>query len=181
MKILSFFLILASSAVGISSIVVGSDVVQAKSEYKFTCEPNSQGTPTTVVILPGGEKRDVINWRSDAFNRAGYKPQVRCEQVTARINKYTASGAGQYITHGTMNNLPVLCVSNKLGNGCTGLLYTLKPSQDAKETLRDFLELNRRNFQNDPLMEGKSCRTYVNIRAMVTGKLKRAEVVCSTN
>jgi hypothetical protein len=179
MKIRSIFLLLASSVVGISSSVMDGDVAQAKSEYKFLCESNSVGTPTTFVLLPGNVKREILNWRSNAFSRAGYTPEARCNQVTARMNQYTASGEAQYITHGTMNNIPVLCVSSSKGGGCNGLLYTLKPGQDGKATLRDFLELNRRNFQNDPLIEGTSCRTYVDIRAMVTGKLKRAEVVCS--
>lgn len=179
MKLRSLISVLATSAVVAGSIAVGSDLVQAKSQYKFVCEQNSKGTPTTFAIALNGEKREFINWRSDQFTLAGYPPQVRCEQVTGRMSQYVISGAARYLSHGTMNNQPVICVTDKKGGGCTGLLYTLKPHQDARGTLRDLLELNRRNFKNDPLIEGESCRTYVDINAMVTGKLQRAEVVCN--
>lgn len=184
MKLAHTFLLLLASAVAAGSVSIGSGSAQTNS-YRFVCQPNNGGTPTTFVTLPNGEQRPFINWRSDAFILAGYSQQRRCNEVTDRMNQYVRAGNFQYITHGTMNNIPVLCVTNRKGGGCTGLLYTLKPAQngqpaqDGRATLRDLIELNRRNFIGDPMIEGASCRTYVDVNALVRGELKRAEVVCN--
>ncbi|MFB2936780.1 COP23 domain-containing protein [Aerosakkonemataceae cyanobacterium BLCC-F154] len=178
MKLADPILLLFTSAVAAGSIAIGSGSAQTSS-YRFVCQPNNGGTPTTFVVLPNGEQRQFINWRSDAFVLVGYSPEKRCNEVTGRMNQYMASGGFQYITHGTMNNTPVLCVTNRSGGGCTGLLYTLKPAQDGRATLRDLIELNRRNFKGDPMIEGASCRTYVDINALIRGELERAEVVCN--
>jgi Circadian oscillating protein COP23 len=161
-----------------SFFTVISPSVQAES-ISFECSKNQNGTPTTFAIIEN-RRREFLRWTSDHFVKAGYDSLRRCEEVTGRMNQYTAAGKPQFLTHGTMNNQPVICVAEKRGGGCTGLLYTLKRDKDAKETLRDLLQLNRENFKNEPRLEAK-CRTYVEIRALIRGDIKKAESVCRGN
>ena len=176
MKLHALSGLVASFTAAISSVMLTSTPIHAGSGYRFVCDANDAGTPTTFAILPNGEKREFINWRSDKFTLAGYTPQVRCEQVSSRMNLHYDRGL-KYVTHGTINAQPVLCVTSTEGGGCEGLLYTLKPDQRAQETLGDLIELNRRNFSGEPLIEA-GCRTFVDIDALISGKLKTAEVVC---
>lgn len=180
MKLHPIMFLLLTSAIAVGYIAVGRNAAQAGS-FSFVCKPNANGTHTTFALTENGE-REFIRWRSDDFTLAGYPPKRRCEEVTARMNDSIASGSERYsyITHGMMNKQPVICVTNRSGGGCTGLLYTLKRDQDAKETLRDLLEMNARNFRKDyPLIEGKSCRIYVDFKAWLGGNSKYAEVACS--
>lgn len=151
-----------------------SDSDTASSKVTFTCETVS-GVPTTVATTAQGE-RQLIRWVSDAFSQAGYTPQRRCKEVTERMNIYFKQG-GQYITHGVMNNQKVICITNRVGEGCTGLLYTLKPDRDAKVTLEDMLQLNSGQVARDPLRES-SCPIYVNLNDIIAGKEVVAKEVC---
>ncbi|MCC5634067.1 COP23 domain-containing protein [Nostoc sphaeroides CHAB 2801] len=167
---------LLTSVLAMGYIAVASTPVKAES-IRFSCEKNRNGTPTTFAITSTGQ-REFIRWVEDRFTLAGYPPERRCQQVTNRINQYIVSGYPRYITHGILNNQPVVCVTDRTGGGCTGLLYTLKPGQDGQETVRQLLQLNKENFKNDPRIEGRSCRTYVEIKALLRGELKTAEVAC---
>lgn len=189
---------LVASAVATTSIGVGIGFAQPNNSGEnvtvrsFACQPNANGTPTTFAIMSNGEKRQFIRWVSDDFTLAGYPPQDRCEQVSSRMNQYVASGKRYTrITHGTMRNpkngryYPVICVTERRGGDCTGLLYTLRhdqnrrPIEDGRETLRQLLVLNRNDFSGDPRLEGESCRIYVSIRAIIQNETKKAEEVCN--
>lgn len=169
--------VLLTSTFVAGSIAVAKTPVQADS-ISFVCQKRANGTPTTYAITSNG-KREFIRWVSDNFTLAGYTPEKRCQQVTNRMNQYVASGYPQYITHGTLNNQPVICTTDRKGGGCTGLLYSLKQNQDGGDTLRQLLQLNKENFKNDPRLEGKNCRTYVSISDLIGGKSKTAEIVCN--
>lgn len=151
--------------------------------YKFVCEEDND-PPTTFVVTPDNQKRTFIQWKSDFFNKAiakePYPPERRCREVTNRMNQYLESGSPRYITNGSINKEPVLCVTDRKGHDCTGLLYTLQKNiQDPDKVLREFLELNRKNFKGNPLVESPSCRTYIDMKAMIEGKLDIEEVVCT--
>jgi hypothetical protein len=140
----------------------------------FTCETVS-GVPTTVAKTAQGD-RPLIRWGSDAFSQAGYTPQTRCQQVTERMNIYFEQGR-QYITHGEMNHQKVICITDRMGEECTGLLYILKPDQDARVTLEDMLQLNSTNVASVPLRES-SCPIYVSLNDLIAGKEVFAKEVC---
>ena len=107
----------------------------------FSCKMFS-GAWTTFVNESGKPEKQMIRWTSEFGALAGYTPERRCKEVTNRMNKYV-SESGQYITHGTMNNLNVICTTDDLGKDCLHLLYTLKPDQDPKLTLEDLFNLSR--------------------------------------
>jgi hypothetical protein len=61
--------------------------------------------------------------------------------------------------------LPVICTASRSGGACDGLLYTLKPGQDATSTLRNLLEI--RVKARGPLNETNS-RLYVSLDELLT-------------
>ena len=150
----------------------------AQQRYTFECR-NIYGNPTTVAISDqwGGEARRFMVWETNFGHEVGYTPQKRCEEVTGRLDKYFSQG-GIYITHGLMNNQKVICITNRKGNGCQKLLYTLKPDQDPNEALDSLFSLNDRHFAGRPLREG-SCPTYISINDWLDGKRIIADEVCS--
>jgi hypothetical protein len=108
----------------------------------FSCQ-NIDGTPTTVAFLSSRDNnnkpRQFIRWLNKI---GGYTPQKRCEEVTKRFN-FAFQENGQYITYATMNGQNVICTTDKSGEECQDLLFTLNPGQDPKSVLEDFLSLNK--------------------------------------
>lgn len=129
----------------------------------FVCA-SSNGSPATQAVTRDGRQVPVIRWTSAVFNDAGWNPQRRCEEVTERFNTYLREGRLKYITTGRMNGLPVICTARSNSSGCDGLLYTLKPGQDATATLKSLLEI--RVKARGPLYETTS-RLYVSVDELV--------------
>lgn len=129
----------------------------------FVCA-SSNGSPATQAVTRDGRQVPVIRWTSAVFNDAGWNPQRRCEEVSERFNTYLREGRLKYITTGRMNGLPVICTARSNSSGCDGLLYTLKPGQDATATLKSLLEI--RVKARGPLYETTS-RLYVSVDELV--------------
>ena len=64
-----------------------------------------------------------------------------------------------------MNRLPVICTAASDGGACDGLLYTLKPGQNATATLLSLLEI--RVKARGPLNETTS-RLYVSLDQLMS-------------
>ncbi|NER51767.1 MAG: hypothetical protein F6J92_35030, partial [Symploca sp. SIO1A3] len=122
-----------------------------KTAINFVCTTIND-TPVTLAKSDkwGGDTRQFIRWVSDYGNSAGYTPALRCQEVTAKLNKYFAGG-GRYITYGVKNQQKVICLTDKKGNGCIEDLFTLRPDEDSKAALEDLFSLNDRNFAGRPL------------------------------
>lgn len=132
--------------------------VQAKAQG-FECITVS-GVPTTMASMADGKRVPVIRWTSNVFNEAGWTPERRCQEVSARFDSYNREGKLTYITTGRINNLPVICTAPRINSKCDGLVYTLKPGQNATSTLRSLLDVRLK--VRDPLYETNS-RLYVRV------------------
>jgi len=134
--------------------------VQASpSAQGFVCG-TSQGVPSTNAIKRDGSQVPVIRWTSTIFESAGWSQERRCKEVSNRFDTYLKQGRLAFITTGRINALPVICTTNRRGGACDGLLYTLKPGQNATATLRNLLEI--RVKARGPLNETTS-RLYVSL------------------
>jgi cell division protein FtsB len=105
----------------------------------FSCQ-NVNGIPTTVGFSPtwNNQPRELIRW---VKKFGGNTPQKRCEEVTERLNFGLGNGA-MYTTFGIMDGQNVICTTDKSGNGCQYLLFTVKPGQDPKSVLNDLFSLS---------------------------------------
>lgn len=129
---------------------------------------DSNGVPVTVVSTKTGKQVPIIYWKSDAFTAAGWDPVRRCKEVSKRFQDYHQSGMLNFITTGRMNGLPVICVAKTDGGGCAGLLYTLKPGQNATATLKKVLDIQTK--PGAAPLEETTARLYVNFDSMVRDK-----------
>ncbi|NCO78952.1 MAG: hypothetical protein GW795_07200 [Cyanobacteria bacterium] len=111
---------------------------KAKNSYKCI---NNKGIPTTVVDTSRG-RIQLIVWQSDFFRNSGWTPQKRCQEVTARFQKFSDSGSLRYVTTGLIDKkYPAICVGQKTpgqGYTCTknGLLLTLQSDDNPNEVLK---------------------------------------------
>jgi hypothetical protein len=171
---LSVWSILAAT---LSIIIGGLNLpAEASPRRNITCQRVS-GAWTTVVTDSRGE-RQLIRWVSDFGHRVGYTPEQRCLEVSNRMRD-NFGREGQYITHGRMNGQNVICQTDRLGEDCQQLLYTLKPEDDPKTKLEDLFQLNNPNVSRGPLRE-PPCPTYISVDALMDGKTLIAEEVCSS-
>ena len=104
-----------------------------------------EGTPATVARTKKGDVPIVI-WSSDGFSKAGFTPQVRCQQVSARFQTLYRSGQLKYITAGTLNSIPVICATKEQTGSCTqqNLLYTLKAGADPQLVIKKLMMVRNR-------------------------------------
>ena len=128
----------------------------------------ANGVPATVVSTKSGKQVPIIYWKSYAFSGSGWTPTRRCQEVSARFQDYHQAGTLEFITTGRMNGMPVLCVSKTDGGGCAGLLYTLKPGQNATATLQKLFDI--RNKPGSAPLEETTARVYVNFDTVVRNK-----------
>jgi Circadian oscillating protein COP23 len=109
---------------------------------KFYC--NQSGTiPKIFTRTPRGNLL-IMNLRSQSFSSSGWNPKRRCEEISRRFQAYYDNGILKYITTGTMNGYPVVCITDRPNGNCTGLLFTLKRGSNAKKTLA--MLLNQRGL-----------------------------------
>ena len=126
------------------------------------------GGLATVVRTKSGKQVPIIYWKSVAFDSSGWDAPRRCKEVSKRFLNYYQSGMLNYITTGRMNGLPVICVAKTNGGGCAGLLYTLKPRQNATATLQKLLDIQTK--PGAAPLEETTARLYVNFDSMVLDK-----------
>ena len=159
-------------------IVVGSVVLSNHSAKASSALASSirciktNGVPATVVKTKTGKKVPIIYWKSTTFSGSGWTPQRRCREVSMRFQQFHSAGKLEFITTGRMNGLPVICVSRTNGGACAGLLYTLKPGQNATATLKKLFDVQR-NPDGSPLEETTS-RMYVSVDSLIQRKMGEA-------
>ncbi len=156
------FVIMLSALVAGSSVLVVSLPAEARAR-SFLCTTIG-GVPTTIAATADGRSIPVIRWTSNVFDGAGWSPERRCKDVSVRFDNYNRQGKLKFITTGRINDLPVICTTSTLGGGCDGLLYTLKPGQNATTTLRNLLDV--RIKARGPLNETNG-RLYVSINELL--------------
>ncbi len=126
----------------------------------FFCNYDRSGKPTTFASTPHGVL-PLVKWVSHYFAQSGYDPEVRCREVSERFDRFYRQGQLNYITTGIVNNLPVVCVATELGGPCTGVLFTLKPNEDASRVIQQLFDV--RAGASGPLYESGT-REYVDIK-----------------
>ena len=133
---------------------------------------NTEGVPATVAQTKTGKQVPIIYWKSQAFSGSGWTPERRCQEVSARFQNYHSSGTLEYITTGRMNGLPVICVAKTDGGACAGLLYTLKPGQNATATLKKLFDV--RTKPGAAPLEETTARMYLSVDSIIRNKLGAA-------
>lgn len=148
-----------SIAIAVSAIGTYASAQTAFQTRAFVCA-RSNGAPATLAQTNRGDV-PVILWTSDRFRDAGYSPERRCLEVSARFQQYFRNGKLNYLTTGIMNNQQVVCVADRDGGDCTGLLFTLKRGSEPSQVLKNLLAVRVR-ASSVPLNESTS-RVYIDM------------------
>ena len=133
-------------------------------DISFLCGEEGE-TPATVAKLKGQDELVVVLWDSDFFAKAGYDPQTRCKQASARFADFAEKKelSLTYMTSGKLNGQSVICLTDSKSGDCgegiplhEGLLFTLKPKEnpDSKlEQLASIFQAEPANKPETPLKE----------------------------
>ena len=123
--------------VGIIVNAITTSIQSSHAEQKFSCDESQLSTS---VQSHWGEL-PMIRWSSDSFPPP-YTPLERCREVTARFNRFHNNGVLKYMSTGTIDNYPVICVAEYKGGDCLpeGLLITLKEGSDPNIALNRILD-----------------------------------------
>jgi Circadian oscillating protein COP23 len=134
----------ATGAISIGSLFAESSQALTATT-SFICGKADDGMPATVARTKRGDIPIVV-WRSEEFSDAGFTPQVRCRQVSARFQSMYRSGQLKYITAGVLNNMPAICATTKVNSNCSSqnLLYTLKPNSDPQQVIKRLTAIRNR-------------------------------------
>jgi hypothetical protein len=135
------------------TVVAGNSLLVPSSQAgtattNFVCD-KAEGFPATLARTKKADIPIVI-WKSEDMSEAGFTPQVRCQQVSARFQSLYRSGQLKYITAGTImtagKKVPVVCATKQIGGNCTSqnLLYTLKPKTDPQQVIKQLAAIRNR-------------------------------------
>lgn len=133
MKLRLFVQTLSAMAIALSATANITHPSYAQSK-KFDCGMSSNG-PATLVRTSRGNI-PIIRWVNNAFPPP-WTPQQRCEEISARFQRFYNNGTLKFLRGGRLRGQPVLCVASYKGGPClpNGVLVTLKPGTDPQLTL----------------------------------------------
>jgi len=125
---------LVGFAFAIGATVTFSQPSHARDPDKFFCGM-SNGQPTTIARTSRGNT-PIIRWVDDSFPPP-WTPARRCEEISARFQRFYRNGLLNYIKAGWSNRQPVLCVAAYKGGAClsNGVLVTLKSGSNPQQVL----------------------------------------------
>ncbi len=109
---------------------------------KFYCGM-SNGQPATLLSSIRGIRPLIIWEKPDHFS--GLSPEQRCEEVSARFQRFYDNGSLNYLIAGWVWGVPVLCAASERNNSCssTNMLIPLPRGTDAKSVLEKLLDSGR--------------------------------------
>lgn len=106
----------------------------------FLCATDD-GVPATIARTPEGDT-PLIRWKSEFFNKWGWTPQKRCEEVSEKFQRFKDSGELNTLSTGEIDGVPVLCVTTTAGGNCGEFLFTLEPNEDPETILKRLTDPN---------------------------------------
>jgi hypothetical protein len=119
----------------------------------------------------------IVRWRSNYFTGAGYTPERRCQEVSGRFQTYYNNGTLNYITTGIMNGQPVVCTSGTTGGGCAGLLFTLRPNDNASQVVQQLFDI--RSGAAGPINQSGD-RPYIDVQELLDTRAVEGEAPAAT-
>ncbi|MEJ1933833.1 COP23 domain-containing protein, partial [Nostoc sp. NIES-2111] len=130
--------VITTSAIAISTLASLQQPGRAEYTKGFYCD-TSTGQPVTVYRNASGGLEPWIRWTSEFFKKSGYNSVDRCLEVSGRLETYRQQKSLRFITVGIINRQRVVCTASQVNGRCEGLIFTLKPGQDAVKTLVNLL------------------------------------------
>ena len=126
--------------------VAETKIAQNRFPTTFHCiKENRSGLNVTVAKRGNRQTSPLFIWKSNDWG-SQYPPEKRCGIVSQRLTTAVAKNGGKlsglYMTHGIVNNYPVICYVNDPNGGCTSsnLLLTLPLSEKSFKKRSEVLQ-----------------------------------------
>ena len=149
--------LITASAIALATTTTVASIPNPVQSTGFFCG-KSGGQPATIATRAEGNL-PIIKWVSNSFSDSGFDAQRRCEQVSERFQQYHKTGKLKYLTTGIINRQAVICVATSRGGDCArelpnnGLLFTVKPGTDPRDTLKRLENLRAKASSTSSLNE----------------------------
>ena len=146
-----------------STIVLGSQSSQAQVS-NYSCG-TSDGLPTT-IYQSSAEEIPLIRWKTTLGQK--WTPDVRCRAVAQRFELFDQDNTLEFLTTGTVNNMPVVCAVATEGEECSNrynsdrVLFTLPVGRDPNQALEQLLGFASVLENGDPRSYNNG-RVYINM------------------
>jgi hypothetical protein len=133
MKLRFFAQVLIGSTLAVCATATTNQPSHAQSN-KFFCSQLG-GVWNTFVQTPRGNVR-MIRWVTETS--PPWTPLRRCQEVTARFQRYHDNGTLKYVKTGKVNNQNVICTTTRPSDSCNrdNVLFTLQQGSNPENTLR---------------------------------------------
>lgn len=156
-KLKQWAILLGGLMLAIAQAAATAQPNRAQTNNKFYCGELNGQSATYVNGRRGPVP--IIHWVDESFPPP-WSPQRRCEDVSARFQRFYDNGQLDYIKAGRSNGQSVLCITRTQPGECIsgGLLITLKPGTDPQLTLQRL-----RNFQ----VGGSGVPIQLNVRQQI--------------
>ena len=122
--------------------------------------------PATVAWVPErkGHVR-FIGWKSEYFNKGGWTPQERCDQVTQKFQESYNQGRLNYLSYGKLNGYPVICGLTNQGETCnsSNQLFTIKSGSDPELVLLRLTDIAE-GKSAEPLLQSSGEQMYLAVQ-----------------
>ncbi len=124
--------------VGISGKAIGQSEqeIEILSYFCGTSFDEAQ-EPITFVETSQGEY-PVIRWLSRYFVRSEGTPERRCTEVSQRLQTFFENGELVDFVADTIDDRPVVCISDSPGGSCSEVLLTLEEGEDPEQISKHF-------------------------------------------
>ncbi|MHC5937078.1 COP23 domain-containing protein [Nostoc sp.] len=99
---------------------------------------SGENIPATVAWIPERQGNiRFIGWKSEYFNKDGWTPEERCEEVTAKFQQSYDQGRLNYLSSGIVENYPIICGLANQGETCnsSNQLFTLQKDSNPESIL----------------------------------------------
>ncbi|MBC6424155.1 MAG: hypothetical protein GDA38_23685 [Hormoscilla sp. SP12CHS1] len=140
----------------------GSQILR---QTKFICGERN-GKPATMAKTSRGTI-PMFLWQTEHFVPSDYDPQTRCQQVSARFQRYHTEGKLRYIGSDYLHNYPILCVADRMPGNCLTdrngkkeVLVTLLPEHDPAKELAEVITIRDRAGEPITYYTGEGVAKY---------------------
>lgn len=163
---------LASLSVNLSPSLSQSTASESQpNKVTFFCREkfdtaSGEKIPATVAWVP--ERKGhvyVIGWKSEYFNKGGWTPQERCQQVTKKFQEAYEQGRLNYLSSGKNQGYPIICGLANQGESCNGnnQLFTVKSGSNPEQVLQRLSDSFEGNA-SEPILQSSGEQIYIDVQ-----------------
>ncbi|MBD2302451.1 COP23 domain-containing protein [Nostoc sp. FACHB-190] len=135
----------------------------------FFCQPMfdaASGERITATVAWVPERKGNVHfiaWQS-GFNRSGWTPEQRCQEVTKNFQKLYDQGRLNYLSHGKRNGNSVICAFASSRETCnaTNQLFTVKNVSDPRQVIQKMMNISE-GKNNDAIFQSSGDKLYISV------------------